>query len=126
MKALGTLTIVALLFGCSTPSTRPIAENNTHCYWSTDGVRYNHFYLHLRPGGGYTIMLQGDITIWGEASGTWAQEGHVIRLSETSVKGIVNFPKGFKIQRDESLKFTYHGAGYSTGGTDLLPRRCDL
>jgi hypothetical protein len=126
MRNLWVLIVGALFSGCATVSYQPIAVDTDHCYSSTDGVRYNHFYLHLQSGGNYQFKLQGDIGTWGEASGTWDQERENIRFFQTSTKDLIAFPSHLQVQRSGSLKFDYQGAGYSAGGTDLIPRRCDI
>jgi hypothetical protein len=125
MRNLWALIVGVLILGCATASYQPIAVDIDHCYSSTDGVRYNHLYLHLQSGGTYQIKLQGDIGTPREASGTWEQERETIRLSQTSTKYLIAFPSHFQIQRSGSLKFDYQGPGYSAAGTDLIPRRCD-
>jgi hypothetical protein len=128
MKYLGVSIAIALLVGCTTIPAEPIAHDKAHCYSSTDGIRYNHFYLHLLPNGNYTIKLQGDIGTWGEASGNWIQERDTITLAETAKDStnFVTFPTQFTIRRNGSMGFEYKGAFYSTGGTDLIPYKCDL
>jgi len=125
MRFLRTLIFPLLISGCSSMSSRPISTDAASCYWSTDGLRYNHFFLQLETDGSYKTKLQGDIGIWGEASGTWTQEAGVVRVSERINKSSIKFPAAFSVQRNHSLKFSYEGAGYSSGGTNLIPSKCD-
>ena len=125
MQIIFALVLSLLIAGCGTTATRSIGAQATSCYRSTDGLRYNSFYLQLKPRSSYKIVLQGDIGTWGEASGDWSQESGTVTLSQKTVKGLIEFPTRFNIQRNGSLKFDYQGAGYSDGGTNLMPSECE-
>ena len=117
----GALFALLLVTGCV---TRPVSVESDSCYASTDGLRYNHFYLRLNADKTYKFVLRGDISTWGTASGTWEQKAGFVSLVQSPSTDIIKFPANFEILTDDSLRLEYNGPGYSTGGTDLIPMKC--
>jgi hypothetical protein len=116
--------LALFLAACSSLSTRSVSADAKSCYWSIDGLRYNHFFLALKPDKTYEIKLIGDIGTWGEASGAWEQEAGIVSLTQSAGGSGIKFPTTFEIQSNGTLRLEYHGAGYSSGGTDLIPSKC--
>ena len=119
------LLIAVLLSSCAAAPSHNAVASDPACFWSTDGVRYNHFSLRLNPDHTYRLKLIGDIATWGESSGTWEQEGSTISLTQLSAFDEIKFPARLKMLRSGSLGFEYKGAYYSAGGTDMTPRKCE-
>lgn len=116
-----------LLASCASAPTSGIVKAEPACFWSTDGSRYNHFSLRLNPDQTYRFKLIGDIGTWAESSGSWIQDQKYVLLTETSklIKFDLKLPKEMKILKNGSLSFKYQGAFYSSGGTDLVPSKCE-
>jgi hypothetical protein len=57
------------------------------CYARTDVLRYNRFNLQLRPDGTWYGELDGDITLWGSATGKWRVERDALLLLPDSAEG---------------------------------------
>ncbi len=125
MRSSTAFLLSVLLSSCAGTLTPAITTADSACFWSTDGVRYNHFSLRLNPDQTYRFKLIGDIGIRGESSGNWAQNHNEIFLTQLSNFDEITFPATLKILESGSLSFKYDGAYYSAGGTDLVPSKCD-
>jgi hypothetical protein len=127
MRSSIALLLAVLLPSCAGTPTHAIAAAQPACYWSTDGVRYNHFSLRLNPDLSFQFKLIGDIGTWAESSGTWARNQQDILLAQESAlnRFDIAFPATLKILGNGSLRFKYDGAFYSSGGTDLVPSKCE-
>ena len=117
----------AILTSCTSTPTRPIAVAEPVCFRSTDGLRYNHFLLRLNPDRTYRFNLTGDIGRWSESSGNWTQSQQSVLLTQLSKPDTfdIKFPTTLRILSSGSLGFKYSGAFYSSGGTDLVPSKCE-
>jgi len=127
MRSLIAFLFGALLASCASAPTGDIVKAEPACFWSTDGLRYNHFSLRLNPDQSYRLKLIGDIGTWAESSGSWIQNQQDVLLTETGKLNTfdLKLPKTMKILRDGSLGFKYQDAFYSSGGTNLAPSKCE-